>query len=321
MNCRYVASDQPRVLRGKHAEECAGEPCSGCQPCTEPHCRVCAREHAEGTCAACVGATRDDLHEIARLCGNLHAEVRWAGVDSEAMNLLGPAANPEAWGHVTTSVNVGRLPADYLGWCDRCKVPWPCEQHADGELHPLFVLTTWDSVWRDALDHDEPEELATIAGAVFYLDLQMTYMAGHEHAPFEDFARDLRRCLAHLEAVLHDGEQIDSGAPCMTCQRPLTRTWGDTPQHDGWECKPCRETSNEAQYRFAVRADYIKRAEWLTDADMSTRTEIPAATVRSWAAVRENQPPPIVRKKLDAGRTLYCVADVEQAKADRGMVA
>lgn len=331
MNCRYVASDQPRVLKGKHTEECPGGDCGGCQPCTEPHCRVCAREHSEGTCTDCVGAAREDLHEIARLCAGLRSEARWAGVESEAMNLLGPAANPEAWGHVTTSVNVGRLPADYLGWCDRCKVPWPCEQHADGELHPLFVLTTWDMVWRDALEHDEPSETATIAGAVFYLDLQMTYMAGYEHAPFEDFARDLRRCVAHLERVLHDGEQIDRGVPCMgkrgddDCGEPLRRVWEgwtmpwsqtERAREDGWACPRCRRWHTEDQYRFAVQHLHRAEAEWLTDRDMQERTGVKATTIRSWG--REDGP---VRRRRDSERTVYSVEDVLSVAKSKGILA
>src|SRR5690348_9485322 len=225
MSCKYVSRTEPRILPGRHLEDCVRDECAGCQPCTEPHCRVCAKEHADGTCAACVGEAREDLTAIRDLCRNLDDEVVIKGVDSEAMNLLLPAADPEAWGHVTTSVMVGRLPADYLQ-CDRCDSAWPCSnpKHATGELHPLFVLVTWEEVWRDALDH-ETEAQATVEAAADYLGQQLTYMAGYEHAPFEDFARDLRRCRNHLEAVLHDGEQRETGAPCMRCENSLRRCW------------------------------------------------------------------------------------------------
>lgn len=295
MTCKWVARGEPRVIQGRHLDDCElGEFCKGCQPCTEPHCRVCGITHANGSCAECQGETRGYLREIARMCDALPTEVVHRGIGGEAMMLWGPVADPEARGHLEASVAAGRVPADYL-------------DHADGELHPLFVLGSWDMVWRDALDHDEAGVL-TLAGAVDYLDRTLGYMADYEHVPFEDFARDLRQCAAHLERVLHDGEQRDEGVPCLTCERPLTRVWGKDEAADGWECKRCRAQSTEAQYQLAVKADYIASSEWLTDADMAVRTGVKAGTVRVWA--QRNA----VRRKRDAGRTLYAVADVETRK-------
>ena len=328
MSCKYVARDHPRVLVGRHNEDCESGGCSGCQPCSEPHCRVCAKEHADGACAACVGEARDDLTAIRDLCRNLPAEVMHRGVESEAMNMLLPAADPEAWGHVTTSVKVGRLPADYLQ-CDRCNNPWPCERHADGELHPLFVLATWEQVWRDALDH-ETDEPATIWGAVAYLDKQLTYMAGYEHAPFEDFASDLSRCRNHVESVLHDGEQRETGAPCLYCSLPLLKIyrgrelpWSTAERQvlaseDGWACARCPHDvrwSTVKQYTLAVTEEHRKHADWLTADEMALRTKVKASTVRSWA--RDDLR--LVRKRLDSGRTTYCVEDVQAAARDKGM--
>jgi hypothetical protein len=113
--------------------------------------------------------------------------------------------------------------------------------------------------YREAFDHDEPLGRVDLGDELGYLGRNLTYMGGFEWVPFEDFAADLRRCVAHLEAVLHDGEQVDRGVGCMTCRQPLTRVWGDGTRKDGWECKRCREFSTEDQYRFAVKADYIKR--------------------------------------------------------------
>lgn len=312
MSCLWVSTTEPRVLPRRHVEECEQDGCRGCLPCTENHCRVCSRTHADGACPACTSEVRDDLTEILKLCRGLHSEAVHQGVDSEAMALLLPSANPEAWGHITTSLKVGRLPAGYLQ-CDRCDNSWPCSnpKHATGELHPLFVLTTWEDVWRDALDH-ETEAAASIEGAATYLAMQLTYMAGYEHAPFEDFARDLRRCRNHLESVLHDGEQRDTGAPCLRCKTALTKVWGAADGEDGWECKRCREASNSDQYRLAMRAEYIDRAEWLTDVDMVTRVapmllgdkELKAGTVRAWASEGS------VRKRRHSERTEYCVAEV-----------
>jgi hypothetical protein len=301
MSCKWVAKDRPRVVIGRHEEDCADESCRGCQECVEGHCRICSRVHADGTCAECLAIVRADLHEIARLCDSLPEEVEHRGVEGEAMMLLGPVADPEAWGHTAASVAVGRLSADYL-------------ETADNELHPLFVLGGWDISWRDALEHSDAGPLA-LSTAVDYLDRQMTYMAGYEHMPFEDFAKDLRRCVGRLEAVLHDGEQHDRGAPCMTCNVPLERVWGDDEAADGWKCPRCRETSTEDQYRFAVAHLHREEATHLTDRDMELRTGVKAGTVRVWAQRGD------VERRRDQGRTIYCVADVLRVVGSRGLAS
>lgn len=301
MHCKYAGSGRPRVLVGRHADDCAYDICSGCQPCEDGHCVVCGMTHAAGACAECVASTRDDLRSIATLCDSLPEEVEHRGINGEAMVLLGPAADPEARGHLEASIAAGRVPADYL-------------DVADGEQHPLFVLGTWDMTWRDALEHEEPTERLTIATATDYLDRQMTYMAGYEHAPFEDFARDLRECRSQLERVLHDGEQRDVGAPCMGCGATLERVWGDDEASDGWKCPRCRERSTEAQYRFAVMDLHRRSATHLTDREMQERTGIKAGTVREWARRA------LIGRKRDSGRVVYCVEDVERVGEDKGMI-
>jgi hypothetical protein len=240
--------------------------------------------------------SRANLHEIARMCGALPEEVETRGIEGEAMMLLGPAADPEARGHLEASVAAGRVPAHYL---DR----------AEGDQHPTFVLLSWQMVWRDALDHDDAAD-SELTTAIAYLDQTMTYMGGYEHVPFEDYARDLRRCVAHMEGVLHDGEQRDEGVPCLRCHQPLTRVWGKDARTDGWECRRCHEQSTEAQYQLAVKADYLSNATWLTDADMAVRTGVKAGTVRKWASEGH------VRKRRHSERTEYAVEDVNARRAD-----
>lgn len=240
--CIWVARDEPRVVKNRHLADCDGTCLVGCQPCQEPHCRVCNRAHATGTCAECLAETRENLRGIGELCNALPAEVRNRGVEGEAMMLLGPAADPEARGHLEASVLAGRVPADYL---DR----------ADGELHPLFVLGTWDMVIRDAFEHDEPNERLTVASAIAYLDMQLTYASGYEHVPFEDFARDLRRCVAHLESVLHDQGQGDrANVGCFECGGDLERLLGKHGFDDFWTCRRCHRKYTYAEYNFALRA-------------------------------------------------------------------
>lgn len=285
-----MGSDQPRAVVGRHKPDCADETCRGCQECVEAHCRVCGRVHADGTCAECLASVRADLHEIGRLCDALPEEVEHRGVEGEAMMLLGPVSDPEAWGHVSASVAAGRLAPEWV-------------EEGGGELHPRTVLLSWQMVWRDALDHDEaPNAELNIATA--YLDQTMGYMAEFPHVPFEDFARDLRRCVGHLEAVLHDGEQRDRGAPCPTCRVPLERVWGIEEAQDGWRCPKCRERSTEDQYRFAVMHLHREEADELTDREMQLRTGVKAGTIRQWANRGE------LTRRRDSGRWVYRVEEV-----------
>ncbi|HEU5084461.1 MAG TPA: hypothetical protein VFU14_14050, partial [Acidimicrobiales bacterium] len=237
--CRYTASDTPRVVVGRHTTDCAGETCGGCQPCVEPHCRVCSRAHADGSCAECVAETRDTLHDIAAKCDALPDEVAHRGIDGEAMMLLGPAADPEAWRNRAMSAIMGRLDAAYLEDCR-------------DELHPLWVLGTWEQVWRDHLD--QPTDLAaTLPRLVDYLDRQMHLMADQPEPPFEDFARDLRRCLAHLEAVLHDQHRGDpANVGCFECGAKIERRLTRSGFEDHWTCTRCRRTYTYAEYNFAL---------------------------------------------------------------------
>lgn len=243
MSCKYVATDRPRVVIGRHEYGCPDEEsCTGCLPCTMDHCRVCQRVHADGTCPECVGEARDNLHRIAALCDALPAEVEHRGVHGEAMMLLGPAADPEARGHLEASILAGRVPADYL-------------DVADGDRHPLYVLGTWLMVWQDALEHDD-EHQVTITHAVGYLDQQLTYMSGFTHAPFEDFAHDLRDCRTHLESVLSDSSMGDrANIGCFDCGRSLERKLTDQGFEDVWTCRGCRRRYTYAEYNFALRAN------------------------------------------------------------------
>lgn len=318
MSCYFVSSDRPRMVRGEHLE--SGCECKGCLPCAHSHCRICSLAHAAGTCPECMSETRDALHEIGRMCDALPEEVETRGVDGEAMMLLGPAADPEARGHLKASVNVGRVPEDYL-------------EEADGELHPLFVLGTWDMLVRDVLEHDEPTERLTVELAIDYLDRQLSYLGGFEDLPFEDMARDLRKCANHLERVLHDGEQVETGAPCMTCRKPLRRVFagnelpwthrdGSKPRanEDVWACAKCHEWRDDERYRLNVSELHRTAAEWLTDQEMEVRTGIRAGTVREWARDRSDRPA-LVDKRRDSGRVVYLVADVERIAREKGMMA
>lgn len=308
-SCYFAGSDRPRLVRNRHHDGCEGD-CSGCQPCTDSHCRVCGVTHAEAACPGCMAEVREGLAEIRRMCRALPAEVVHRGIDSEAMNLLGPVADPESVGHVSASVRVGRLPEDWL-------------EVADNELHPLIALGTWAEAYIEAFEHDEPARI-TVDGAASYLERNLGYMAAEVDVPFEDFARDVRASRTHVERVLHDGEQVETGAPCMDCRRPLLRVYagGELPwtYRDGarpraatdcWACAKCREWRSDNDYRLNVANLHRDNAEWLTAAEVEMVCGVRPGALRKRVERGE------VESRRDSGRVVYQVEQIPEVMAQR----
>lgn len=301
MSCYWIGHEQPRMVRGRHDDDCPAEvvpvvpfawqECRGCQPCTEPHCLVQwhgdrgdCQTHAVSVCPSCLGSTRDHLAEIRRLSGiPLVAQTLDQGADSEAADLLGPAANPKAW---RQRGNYGhRFEPD----------------SRVGEQHPLWVLGWFDMIVTEHLGHARTQRI-TVNTAADYLDRNLRYLAADIEFDFADMANTLADCRLHLERVLHDGEQVEEGAPCMTCHVPLRLIRGE--RDDCWQCPRCRQRSSDDQYRFAVMHLHRENADWLTDRDMEIRTGVRAGTVRVWCSRGE------VRKRSDSGRVVFNVEDV-----------
>jgi hypothetical protein len=307
--CKYAGSDSPRIVTGRHDYGCEDETCAGCQPCTEYHCRVCGVAHDEHTCAGCLAEVRENLADITRMCDALPSEAVARGVEGEAFVLLGPVANPEARGHLEASVAAGRVPADYLG-------------ELVGENDPLWMAETWAMVYRDAFDHDEPVSAVDLAAELGYLARNLTYAATWPHVPFEDFAKAVRRCVGAMESVLHDSDRGErTNIDCLDCGSPLERKLGPKGFDDLATCLGCKRRFTGPEYLLAVKRTYIRNAEWLGDGDMTLRTGVKADTVRSWARSPKDGSEPLVRKALQDGRTVYCVADVERVAVEKGLAA
>jgi hypothetical protein len=317
-HCHWAGSDQPRMITGRHEEDCPGD-CRGCQPCTEPKCRVCGVEHADGACPDCLNEVRDNLDEIRHKCDALPEEVEVRGVNGEAMTLLGPVSNPEARQHWEASVLAGRIvPME----CDAREVEDVARwlETADDERHPLLVIGTWSMTYRDAFEHDEPTGRVDLVNELGYIERNLTYMAGFEHVPFEDFARDVRSCVAHLEQVLGDSNRGErTNIDCLDCGAALERLLGPKGFEDVATCRGCRRRYTGPEYLLSVKRTYIRNATWLGDADMATRTGVKPETVRSWARAPKDGSEPLVRKELQNGRTVYLVIDVETAARDKGL--
>jgi len=221
-------------------------------------------------CTACLDAARNDLRTIGELCGSLPAEAVVAGVESEAMMMLGPAADPEAWQYTALSALFGRVPADYL-------------TDTRDEAHPLWVLGTWEQIWRDYLRHDTDRHV-TIGGAVHYLGVQLGYMADQPEPDFGVFAVELHRCRWHLEDVVHDGIRDELGAPCLQCGTKMVRVFIDTGAQDIYRCKPCHRELSADQYRYAVGVAYRAHATRLSAHDLAERIGVKASVIRVWGA-------------------------------------
>ena len=157
----------------------------------------------ELTCPRCIGRTRSDLTWIVNLSALMATVALEAGVDSEAANLAGPAADPEAWSWRKVAARQGR--AWHLSLVED-----------DDEHHPYLVLGRWDLMLRE--DYDQPSDKpVTIANAATYLARQLQRLANDDGQDFALFAREIRTCRTHLERVLSTSKRLQRGAPCYLC--------------------------------------------------------------------------------------------------------
>lgn len=173
------------------------------------HCtarRTCAQHIGpdEQTCARCIGRTRADLQRIPDLAALMPEEAEVVGINSEAANLAGPAADPEAWTWRKIAARQGK--AWHLSLIED-----------DDEQHPYIVLGRWDMMVRE--DYGQPSsQPVTIGNAAAYLSRQLTKIAHDPSQDFPLFAREIRTCRSHLENVLRDSQTRERGAPCPDCR-------------------------------------------------------------------------------------------------------
>ena len=190
----------------------------------------------ELTCATCVGRTRRDVRGIVDTAALMPPEAEECGVNSEAANLAGPAADVEAWSWRKVAAKQGR--AWHLSLLED-----------DDERHPYTVLCRWQMMLAEDYGHDLPPVLTT-EGAAAYLDRVLARVAQDEHQDFPLLARELRRCRRHLAAVLRDSDAPERGAPCPRCPEPAPRL--------------------ELTRGHWCEADDCERLHWPTDPDVWT---------------------------------------------------
>lgn len=315
-SCRYDPATGWRLVVNRHDEACDDGACRGCQRCLERHCVVCAAEHTSEseplTCASCVASLRQALVDIVRLVHELPVHACLGGDEgrlaagapipgSDATVLLGPGSDGRAQTHALVN---GR------------DAPHAVDEYRGDPEPPLSLLASWEDDWRLTFGHGGGPR-ATLGRARAYLDEHLS-KAAQEHLAFDEFAADIRRCLARLEDVTHDGLRDESGAPCVHCGTNLVRH-AAPPQPSGvngdrgglrdeWRCPRCRRAYDMHSYWNAVRAAYTAHATALTDREIEAQYGVPRGTVRVWAnrgVVRR-------RGKDTRGRRLYDVDDVRR---------
>lgn len=192
----------------------AGDYLVGGEPCRHDeygdrthHCqarRTCSVHVGAGelTCPRCVGRVRSLLRRIPTLSALAMPVALTAGVNSEAANIAGPAADPEAWTWRKIAAKQGR--AWHLSLIED-----------DDERHPHLVLGRWAMMIAEDYGHGLPT--LDIGRSADYLERQLPRIAQDPEQEFALLASDLRKCLRHLETALALAVRPERGAPCPEC--------------------------------------------------------------------------------------------------------
>jgi len=199
--------------RDTHRPDCGDPGCRGCRPCPDTHCtaRTGCTWHVgeEQTCGRCIAGVRRDIGWIRDLAALMPTAAAQDGLTSQAAILAGPAADPEAWTWRKVAARQGRA--------------WHVSlTEADDEHHPAFVLGMWARMISEDYGHDMPAN-APLTWSSAYL-LRLLHRIAQD--PGQDFAqmrRELRKCRQHLEAVIHNDDRPETGAPCPDCEDPRPR--------------------------------------------------------------------------------------------------
>lgn len=222
-----------RFVKSGHRPDCADPDCRGCTPCPERwHCtasRNCSwhLQPGELTCGRCVGDVRRNLRWIGDLMALVFVQALADGVESQAANLAGPTADARDWrafGLAQRHRITALLLADQITEARATKALEAME--ADDEHHPERVSTTWALMIAEDYGHALPERL-TLSWSLAYLERQLHRIANDDEQDFGLLKREVKKCRQHLEAVLHNDDQRDRGAPCPECVAAMQKVRED----------------------------------------------------------------------------------------------
>jgi hypothetical protein len=214
MTCRWDRAAEEYLTDGEPCKvDDYGDPTKHCSAR-----RTCSVHigRDELTCPRCIGRVRTDLRWIRDLSALLSTAAMSDGVESEAANLAGPAADPEAWSWRKIAARQG--------------VAWHVSLiEDDDERHPYSVTGRWAMMIAEDYSHDLPT--LDVTKATDYLARQLGRIAQDDGQDFPLLAREIRRCRQHIESVLHNDSRPERGAPCPECAQAesfvrLVRTFG-----------------------------------------------------------------------------------------------
>jgi hypothetical protein len=216
----YREANGVYFTRGEHRPDCDDD-CRGCRPCTADHCtakRNCTWHLDDGqlACGRCLANVRRDLKWIEPLAALLPVAAMGDGVDSEAANLDGPVPHPST--DVARRVHLRKRLATLGPWAAAAGVDETGFRVMPDEdwHHPRAVLGRWAMMISEDYEHDMPYDAST-SWCVAYLDRNLHRIAHDDGQDFPLLGRELRKCRQHLEAVLHNDDRPDRGAPCPEC--------------------------------------------------------------------------------------------------------
>jgi hypothetical protein len=271
-----------------------------------------------------------NLSFIEEVYTRLRAEAYFHASDHEipggdALVMLGPRADVEAWNYVKLSAIMGRL---RLGHADATRHQLMIELEAiERDNHeiepPLSFLAGWVDIIREARGQEPSSARATIAHEIAYLRDALDWIVATDETtgapwwlPAESFAQDLYRVRLALEDVLKEGERPDTGAPCLNdrCDGVrLVKQWADAglpAKFDSWLCPRCKRRYTGDEYSNACKQAGRLYADRLCASDMRETYRVEPSTLRTWASrgkVRK-------RGRDDSGRILYDVEDTLKAR-------
>lgn len=226
-----------------------------------------------------------NLSRVLSLYGDLKKEARFRYADKEypggeAMNMIGPVANLEAFNYRQLSEMMGRTDGG-SGADDLENDPAP----------PLLVVAGWVDIIK-AERGEASTDRAVIEREVAYLRSALDWITGvnADDEPYflaaDELDRDLAALVKRLEAVLKDGTRLTFGAPCLHCvDQNLVRVEDARKGlQDKYECPKCGREYKKATYDYVVGVTHLAHAKELTADQIETKTQIKATKIRVWGS-------------------------------------
>lgn len=222
------------------------------------------------------------LREIGRMYANLADQALAAADDpdipgGDAMVMLGPGADVEAFGYMQLSAIMGRIDMESVV--------------LDDIEPPLSFLASWVDIIREERGQHPSNRRATIQGELAYLWGALDWMTSVDEdgepwwLPADDFSTQLRKVRHALESVVHDGFRPVRGMPCLYCRSDLLRDFSPRDGFlDSYTCEGCGKPYEKANYEYVVGISYLQHSPTLTAAKIEERTQgaITAGKVRVW---------------------------------------